>query len=468
MSHPSALATGASTTYETVKDSYVPVFSNRPADYREWRQRINLYYKKMVLQKRPQEDTINLVTTLTGVAWKQIEYDADKLCEDDQGFAQILDKFFYNNRVEQPRSFEKFFYQVSRRPGQTLMSYCSEHREHQREVENHGIKLPDKIAGWLLLRRAGLSQKQRQLVLSQTSSTLAEEKVEQALYYLFGQDYRGKISSPEGYGKGDRHRSFPHRWQKRGQAYAADDEEYYEDDELFLAEDEDETAHYEEQAHYDAADYADVEDDETAYNAQRPMRPTTTCRSTMILSWKKPTQHTLTLEDVFLNWRRTGISILWLRLVLNSKAMVPSRHHIDLQHVARARAKAREPHLLKKVMQRAEARQPSARWISSNLGYVLSAINLDTLQPIALRSGVPRRQLPLQQRSSDPHRSWWCKSWFLASFDQHLRLLVSSHSKMVGQVAWFVVMMFWCTMSSIFLTEVFPGSILSFGPSSRL
>ena len=252
----------------------MPVFSNRPADYREWRQRINLYYKKMVLQKRPQEATINLVTTLTGVAWKQIEHDADKLCEDDQGFAkvlQILDKTFkYDDRVEQPRSFEKFFYQVSRRPGQTLMSYCSEHREHQREVEKHGIKLPDEIAGWLLLRRAGLSQEQRQLVLSQTSSTLAEEKVEQALYYLFGQDYRGKISSPEGYGKGDRHRSSPHRWQKRGQAYAADDEEYYEDDELFLAEDEDETAYYEEQADYDAADYADVEDDETAYNAQSP------------------------------------------------------------------------------------------------------------------------------------------------------------------------------------------------------
>ena len=44
------------------------------------------------------------------------------------------------------------------------MSYCSEHRKHQREVEKHGIKLPDEIAGWLLLRRAGLSQEQRLLV----------------------------------------------------------------------------------------------------------------------------------------------------------------------------------------------------------------------------------------------------------------------------------------------------------------
>ena len=108
-------ASDTSAGYETVKDSYVPVFSNRPNDYREWRQRINLYYKKMLLQKRPQEAVINLVTTLSGVAWKQIEPEADKLCEDaEHGFSrvlQILDKTFkYDDRVEQPRAFEKFFY----------------------------------------------------------------------------------------------------------------------------------------------------------------------------------------------------------------------------------------------------------------------------------------------------------------------------------------------------------------------
>ena len=268
-------ASGTSAGYETVKDSYVPVFSNRPNDYREWRQRINLYYKKMLLQKRPQEAVINLVTTLSGVAWKQIEPEADKLCEDaEHGFSrvlQILDKTFkYDDRVEQPRAFEKFFYQCNRRPGQTLMSYCSEHREFQREVEKHGIKIPSEITGWLLLRRSGLSQEQRQLVMSQTGSTLAEEKVEEALYYLYGQDYRGKNSNTTGNYNQDR-RQGQQRWYRKGQqqqAYTVDEDEY-EDyaEETYNADDEDYA--YVEQAD-DYNDYYEYEDDEQAYNAQSP------------------------------------------------------------------------------------------------------------------------------------------------------------------------------------------------------
>ena len=34
------------------KDTYIPVFTNRPQDYREWRQRINLYRRKLELQNK--------------------------------------------------------------------------------------------------------------------------------------------------------------------------------------------------------------------------------------------------------------------------------------------------------------------------------------------------------------------------------------------------------------------------------
>ena len=122
------------------KDSWVPVFSNRPTDYKEWRARIHLYQKKMILQKKPQEGVINLLTTLSGTAWKQVEPIAEKASEDKDGFnmiMEVMDKTFrYDSRVEQPRSFERFFYSMSRRSDQTLMSYCAEHREALREVEN--------------------------------------------------------------------------------------------------------------------------------------------------------------------------------------------------------------------------------------------------------------------------------------------------------------------------------------------
>ena len=40
-------------TIETMKDTYIPVFNNRVNDYREWRQRIMLYKRKLALHESP-------------------------------------------------------------------------------------------------------------------------------------------------------------------------------------------------------------------------------------------------------------------------------------------------------------------------------------------------------------------------------------------------------------------------------
>ena len=75
----------ASSSVDASKDSWAPTFSNRPQDYKEWRARIHLYQKKMVLQKKPQEGVINLLTTLSGTAWKQVEPIAESASEDKDG-----------------------------------------------------------------------------------------------------------------------------------------------------------------------------------------------------------------------------------------------------------------------------------------------------------------------------------------------------------------------------------------------
>ena len=61
------------------------------------------------------------------------------------------------------------------------------------EIEKHNVVIPDKVAGWLLLRRAGLTFEQKQMVQSRASD-LSQSGVTEALYFLFGQDYRGKTS----------------------------------------------------------------------------------------------------------------------------------------------------------------------------------------------------------------------------------------------------------------------------------
>ena len=174
MSTPTATSSTNPTT-DVTKDNFIPIFSNKTEHYKEWRQRIQLYYKKMTLLNKKKEATINLLTSLTGIAWRQIEHVSDKLCDEEDGFTkaiQMLDACFqYDERVEMPRALERFFYQLQRRPDQTLLAYTSEHREQLWEIEKYNIKLPASVSGWLMLRRSGLTPEQRQMVQSQCGTT---------------------------------------------------------------------------------------------------------------------------------------------------------------------------------------------------------------------------------------------------------------------------------------------------------
>ena len=57
------------TAYTGKADSHVPVFTNIQKDYREYRERAELYRKKMEFAGRQQEVVFNLVTLMTGRDW---------------------------------------------------------------------------------------------------------------------------------------------------------------------------------------------------------------------------------------------------------------------------------------------------------------------------------------------------------------------------------------------------------------
>ena len=68
--------TGSASTagnYNITKDSYIPLFSGAPSDYKEWRKRINIYMMKMRVAKREPEGLLNIIGSLTGTAWKLLE-----------------------------------------------------------------------------------------------------------------------------------------------------------------------------------------------------------------------------------------------------------------------------------------------------------------------------------------------------------------------------------------------------------
>ena len=171
------------------------------------------------------------MTSLSGIAWRQIEHLVDKASEAEDGFMLILselDKTFqYDDQVEMPRAFEKFFYHVNRRDGQALINYVADHWEHLLEVERHGVQIPDKVAGWLLLRRAGLTMEQKQLVQGRAKD-LDQTGVAEALYFLFEQEYKGKRNegrSWRGKGYGSSSRWTRHQGYNAEEIYEADDAE---------------------------------------------------------------------------------------------------------------------------------------------------------------------------------------------------------------------------------------------------
>ena len=70
---PSSTDAGVHLDTNSTRDSFIPLFSGLHSEYREWRQRINIYMKKMKLQKREQEATLNLLAVWAarrGSWWK--------------------------------------------------------------------------------------------------------------------------------------------------------------------------------------------------------------------------------------------------------------------------------------------------------------------------------------------------------------------------------------------------------------
>jgi hypothetical protein len=101
------------------RDSWIPVFSGQPNNYKEWRKRITLYHQKMVLGKRRGEAILNIVGSLTGTAWRLVEdFDVSK-AEDESSFAELLKlldgHFQYHDRVQLPADFDGYF-GLSRKP----------------------------------------------------------------------------------------------------------------------------------------------------------------------------------------------------------------------------------------------------------------------------------------------------------------------------------------------------------------
>eukprot|EP00435_Cladocopium_sp_Y103_P045319 s79_g13.t1 len=133
------------------KDNFIPRFDNSTAGYKEWRKRIQLYARRMAIQKRETEVGISVLFTLTGASWRQCEDIELKDLEGADGLGRILERldkqWQYDAKIEMPEAFEKYFYKTYRAMNQTLLDYCMQSDQNLRELAKYKITLPDEVAG---------------------------------------------------------------------------------------------------------------------------------------------------------------------------------------------------------------------------------------------------------------------------------------------------------------------------------
>ena len=235
--------------YLNLRDSFVPLFSGQPQDYKEYRKRLMLYHHKMKISKRTAESVLNILGSFQGVVWRLFEDFSVEEAEKEDGFGKIISKldknFEYDDRVLLPNDFEEYFNLLQRKPQQSLLSFVTDHDTAYRRLTAHNVTLPGQVQGWHLLRRAALTKEQRQMVTLK-APTLEKTPVIEALYLLFGQDYKA------GGWNAERDRKF-NRWKGRGYA-AFDDEDAYWTEQSWP-----------EEAYYEADDwYDDIAPDDEA------------------------------------------------------------------------------------------------------------------------------------------------------------------------------------------------------------
>ena len=147
-------------------------FSGRRVDYKEFRTKALLFEK---LCRRRGEDcavegTLMFASALQGQAFQAVQELSTEDMEAEDGLEKIrkvLDKFYqYDETVEGPQRCEEYFERFHRKAGETLNEYELREREHRKKLKEIGIEIPEYLAGWVCLSRAGIPKFQEPLVKS--------------------------------------------------------------------------------------------------------------------------------------------------------------------------------------------------------------------------------------------------------------------------------------------------------------
>ena len=165
--------------------------------YRAYRRRLQLFSKQC--SRRGQNVaiegaflTLSLLQDATWDAAEQISLEEVETAADPfRPITKLLDHLFqFEDDVEIPARCEEFFQDFSRLKNEEMQSYIIRHGTAMKKLKEVNVEIPDLLAGWHMLARAGVPRWTHLQVKSLCGGTLGYAKVSQALLKMFGGDHK--------------------------------------------------------------------------------------------------------------------------------------------------------------------------------------------------------------------------------------------------------------------------------------
>ena len=178
--------------------------------YRSYRRRLTLFSKQC--GRRGRETSIEgaflVLSLLQDSAWEAAEQiDLDQIELEEEPFRPIfrmLDGLYqYEDLIEVPSRCEEFFQEFGRLKNEDLQAYIVRHGTIMRKMREVNVAIPDLLAGWHLLTRAGVPKWTHVQVKSMCGGELEYGKVGQALVRMFGGDSKPNPKDLARLGKDD-------------------------------------------------------------------------------------------------------------------------------------------------------------------------------------------------------------------------------------------------------------------------
>ena len=98
----------------------------------------------------------------------------------------ILDEKYQNLKEDEMfQALREYFYTVNVRSGESFRNFIAREDNVYRRLVQHGIKLPEEVQGWFLLKKLLLESFQEVLILISTLGSLQKAAATKALRAIF-------------------------------------------------------------------------------------------------------------------------------------------------------------------------------------------------------------------------------------------------------------------------------------------